>query len=48
MTQVENITKKVLESFYKYGHDVHRISLGLIFVWFGLLKRYSLFLKGNK
>jgi len=41
MTKIDNIGKKVLESFYKYGHDMHRFSLGLIFIWFGLLKPFG-------
>lgn len=31
----------MLDTFHKYGHDLHRVSLGLIFVWFGLLKPFG-------
>lgn len=41
MTQIDNISKKALDVFYTYGHDLHRISLGLIFIWFGLLKPFG-------
>ena len=34
--------KKIDQSFFRflhhYGHWVHRMSLGLLFIWFGLLK----------
>ena len=41
MSPVDNIDKKIFEAFYKHGHNAHRISLGLIFVWFGLLKPFG-------
>jgi uncharacterized membrane protein YkgB len=28
----------LLQIFQRYGHRLHRISLGILFVWFGLLK----------
>lgn len=31
----------MLDTFHEYGHDLHRVSLGLIFVWFGLLKPFG-------
>ena len=39
--QVYGIDKKIFEAFCKHGHRVHRLSLGFIFVWFGLLKPFG-------
>ena len=41
MNPIDNIDKKIFEAFYKHGHNVHRLSLGLIFIWFGLLKPFG-------
>ena len=41
MSQIDNIDKKVFGAFYKHGHSLHRLSLGLIFIWFGLLKPFG-------
>lgn len=41
MSPIDNIDKKIFEAFNKYGHNAHRISLGLIFIWFGLLKPFG-------
>lgn len=41
MNPMGNIDKKIFEAFDKHGHNVHRISLGLIFIWFGLLKPFG-------
>lgn len=41
MSPFDNIDKKIFEAFYKHGHSVHRVSLGLIFIWFGLLKPFG-------
>ena len=41
MSPFENIDKKIFEAFYKLGHNVHRVSLGLVFIWFGLLKPFG-------
>ncbi|MFP3984119.1 MAG: hypothetical protein ACLFV2_10570 [Desulfurivibrionaceae bacterium] len=41
MNSIDNIDKKIFEVFYKHGHSVHRVSLGLIFIWFGLLKPFG-------
>ena len=41
MSQIDNIDKKIFEAFYKHGHHIHRVSLGLIFIWFGLLKPFG-------
>ncbi|MFH5885603.1 hypothetical protein ACG2F4_14930 [Halalkalibaculum sp. DA3122] len=40
MNRINNISKKIVSTF-KYGHDAHRLSLGLIFIWFGLLKPFG-------
>lgn len=41
MGSVDSIDKRIFEAFYKHGHVVHRISLGVIFIWFGLLKPFG-------
>ncbi|MEN8139707.1 MAG: hypothetical protein ABFR97_00610 [Thermodesulfobacteriota bacterium] len=41
MSPVDTIDKKILAAFYRHGHAIHRISLGLIFIWFGLLKPFG-------
>ena len=32
---------KIFGAFYRQSHRVHRLSLGFIFVWFGLLKPFG-------
>lgn len=41
MNPIDNIDNKIFETFYRHGHNVHRLSLGLIFIWFGLLKPFG-------
>lgn len=36
--RIQNIDEALIRLFRRYGHRVHRISLGMLFVWFGLLK----------
>ena len=35
---IEQIDETLIEIFHQYGHPAHRISLGVLYVWFGLLK----------
>lgn len=35
------IEQKIFDAFHRYGHKAHRLSLGLIFVWYGLLKPFG-------
>jgi uncharacterized membrane protein YkgB len=35
---IQSIDEALLRLFRRYGHQAHRISLGILFVWFGLLK----------
>lgn len=35
---VGKIDDFLLANFRRYGHWLHRVSLGLLFIWFGLLK----------
>lgn len=35
---IQNVDQVLLQIFKRYGHRVHRISLGMLFLWFGLLK----------
>lgn len=37
-TKLQDVDDRLVELFARYGHDVHRISLGILFLWFGLLK----------
>ena len=39
--QVFDIEQKIYRVFDRYGHDAHRLSLGLIFIWYGLLKPFG-------
>lgn len=36
--QIQHIDDVLLRFFQRYGHRLHRISLGTLFLWFGLLK----------
>lgn len=31
----------IVRVFHRYGHFLHRVSLGVLFVWFGLLKPFG-------
>jgi len=35
---LKNIDEALIRFFQRYGHRVHRLSLGVLYVWFGLLK----------
>ena len=35
---LQNIDEALIRFFQRYGHRVHRLSLGVLYVWFGLLK----------
>ena len=35
---LQHIDATLIRFFQRYGHRVHRISLGVLYVWFGLLK----------
>lgn len=37
-TQIKTIDATLIHQFERYGHRLHRISLGVLFLWFGLLK----------
>ena len=41
MNKADGIEKKIFTAFYVHGHKIHRLSLGLIFIWFGLLKPFG-------
>lgn len=36
--QIQHIDAVLLRFFQRYGHRLHRISLGILFLWFGVLK----------
>ena len=38
----QTIDRRVARFFGRYAHRAHRISLGLLFIWFGLLKPLGL------
>jgi uncharacterized membrane protein YkgB len=35
---IQNIDAALIRLFQRYGHRVHRLSLGVLYIWFGLLK----------
>jgi uncharacterized membrane protein YkgB len=35
---VQKVDDFLLQIFQRYGHRIHRISLGFLFLWFGILK----------
>mgnify|MGYP000123087054 FL=1 len=35
---IQQIDAALIRLFQRYGHRVHRLSLGVLYVWFGLLK----------
>jgi len=39
--QLRYIEQKIFNFCIRYGHEAHRISLGFIFVWYGLLKPFG-------
>lgn len=38
---MHGIDRTIFSAFHRHGHKMHRISLGLLFVWFGLLKPFG-------
>jgi uncharacterized membrane protein YkgB len=38
MKRITSIDATLIQYLGRYGHKLHRVSLGLLFVWFGLLK----------
>jgi uncharacterized membrane protein YkgB len=39
--RVREIDLRIVAVFYRYGHWLHRVSLGALFGWFGLLKPFG-------
>jgi hypothetical protein len=39
--KMTDIDQKTFRAFNKYGHKAHRLSLGFIFIWYGLLKPFG-------
>lgn len=39
--KMTDIDQKIFRAFNKYGHKAHRLSLGFIFIWYGLLKPFG-------
>lgn len=39
--RIREIDLWIVALFYRYGHWLHRVSLGVLFVWFGLLKPFG-------
>jgi len=35
---IKKLDRFIISFFRRYGHRIHRVSLGLLFIWFGLLK----------
>lgn len=40
--RIDRIDHWLVSRFKRHGHRVHRISLGALFVWFGLLKPFGM------
>lgn len=38
IARVKEFDQWLIGLFLRYGHWLHRVSLGVLFVWFGLLK----------
>jgi uncharacterized membrane protein YkgB len=38
LARLKRADQRLLAVFIRYGHLLHRFSLGLLFIWFGLLK----------
>lgn len=36
-----NFNQKIFGAFNRHGHELHRLSLGVLFIWFGLLKPFG-------
>lgn len=39
--RIRTLDHRVATQFDRYGHALHRVSLGVLFVWFGLLKQHG-------
>ncbi len=39
--QVKELDRSLIALFYRYGHMLHRVSIGVLFIWFGLLKPFG-------
>ena len=37
-SRIRKIDELILDFLHRYGHWIHRVSLGALFIWFGLLK----------
>jgi len=38
---IDRVDRAVIRVLHRHGHRLHRVSLGLLFVWFGLLKPFG-------
>ena len=39
--KIRDVDLWLIREFHRYGHFLHRVSLGALFVWFGLLKPFG-------
>jgi uncharacterized membrane protein YkgB len=39
--KIGDVDHRIVRLFHRYGHLLHRVSLGALFVWFGLLKPFG-------
>ncbi len=39
--QIQELDRRIVKLFERYGHMLHRVSLGGLFVWFGLMKPFG-------
>ena len=42
MISIHKIDEKLILFFKRYGHMLHRFSIAILFIWFGLLKPFGL------
>jgi uncharacterized membrane protein YkgB len=38
---LDRLDRRIARWMARWGHPLHRVSLGLLFVWFGLLKTFE-------
>ncbi|PON16427.1 hypothetical protein C2W62_18605 [Candidatus Entotheonella serta] len=39
--KIRDVDHRLIQVFHRYGHFLHRVSLGALFIWFGLLKPFG-------
>jgi len=39
--RLDRVDDRIVRVFHRYGHWLHRVTLGVLFIWFGLLKPFG-------